>query len=239
MNALIELPNWPEPPPLVLDPVQESQRLDALRSLHLLDTAPEERFDRVTRLASQFFQVPISYVALIDADRQWFKSQQGFCQAQTARGVSFCQYTIHRNGPFIIPDTLLHPIGRNHPLVVGEPYVRFYAGVPLSGPHGQKIGTFCLADTKPREFNEDQVARLTAFAAIIEREINLGQIIETQNELLDTRQQLVEAQGKLNQEFSDAAKYVRLMLPPPFTGKEAIDWQFHPSTQLGGDSATA
>jgi sigma-B regulation protein RsbU (phosphoserine phosphatase) len=235
MSTLVELPNWPEAPTLVLDPVLESERLDALRSLNLLDTAPEERFDRVTRLASQFFQVPICYVALIDGDRQWFKSRQGICQEQTGRGVSFCQYTIHRNEPFIIPDTLLHPIGRNHPLVVGDPFVRFYAGVPLAGPRGKKIGTFCLIDTKPREFDEDQIARLTAFAAIIEREINLGEIIQTQNDLLDTRQQLVEAQEKLTHEFSDAAKYVRLMLPPPFVGEEAIDWQFHPSTHLGGD----
>src|SRR5471030_451435 len=129
MSAIIEMPNWPEAPPLVLDPVLESERLDALSSLNLLDTAPEERFDRVTRLASQFFQVPISYVALIDGDRQWFKSQQGFCQVQTGRGVSFCQYTIHCDEPFIIPDTHLHPMGRNHPLVVGDTFVRFYAGV--------------------------------------------------------------------------------------------------------------
>jgi len=235
MSAIIELPNWPDAPPLVLDPVLESERLEALRSLKLMDTEPEERFDRVTRLACQFFEVPISYVALLDGERQWFKSRQGLCQTATGRGISFCQYTIHRDEHFIIPDTHLHPIGRNHPLVVGEPYVRFYAGVPLKGPRGQKIGTFCLVDTQPREFDDEQIGRLTTFAAIIEREINLGQIIHTQNELLDTRQQLVETQEKLNHELSDAAKYVRLMLPPPFTGKEEIDWQFHPSTHLGGD----
>src|SRR5277367_3554868 len=128
MRATLDLPAR-----LVLDPVQESDRLDALRSLDLLDTPPEERFDRITRLAANFFQVPTAYVAFIDHDRQWFKSRHGLCLTETPRDVSFCQYTIHRNEPFIIPDTHLHPIGRNHPLVVGEPYVRFYAGVPLSG----------------------------------------------------------------------------------------------------------
>jgi len=216
-------------------PENEAERLSDLESLKILDTLPEERYDRITRLATEFFQTPIAYVAFIDSDRQWFKSRQGLCQTETGRTDSFCQYTIHRNEPFIIPDTHLHPLGLNHPLVVGDPFVRFYAGVPLTGPRGKKIGTFCLVDTKPRLFTEEQVAQLAAFAALVEREINLGQIIQTQNDLLDTRQQLVEAQGRLNREFSDAAKYVRLMLPPPFSGQETLDWQFHPSIQLGGD----
>jgi len=230
MSALLELL---EPP--VLDPVQEADRLDALRSLNLLDTPPEDRFDRVTRLAADFFMIPISYVALVDKDRQWFKSSHGLCRTETSRSISFCQYTITHSEPFVIPDTHLHPIGRHHPLVTGDPYVRFYAGIPLSGPRGQKIGTFCLLDTQPREFTKENIAHLTAFAAIIEREINLGQIIQTQNELLDARQQLVESQQKLTHEFTDAAKYVRLMLPPALDDEEIVDWQFHPSTHLGGD----
>jgi sigma-B regulation protein RsbU (phosphoserine phosphatase) len=113
--------------------------------------------------------------------------------------------------------------------------VRFYAGVPLSGPRGQKIGSFCLIDTQPRDFAEEDLARLVAFAAIVEREINLGQIIQTQNDLLDTRQKLVETQAELTHELADAAKYVRLMLPPPFDSEETLNWHFHPSTHLGGD----
>jgi len=236
MSAVLEQPHWSEEAlPPVLDPTYELERLDSLRSLNLLDTPAEDRFDRITRLAALFFEVPIAYVALIDSDRQWFKSNHGLCMAQTSRNASFCQYTIHHDGPFIIPDTHLHPIGRNHPLVVGEPFVRFYAGIPLSGPGGRKVGTFCLIDTKARVFNEDHVAKLTVFAALIEREINLGQMIQDQNELLNTRQQLVETQEKLQQELTDAAKYVRLMLPPPLEGEEKLDWQFHPSTLLGGD----
>jgi len=235
MSAILEYPAWPDAPPLTLDPVREAERLEDLRSLKLLDTEPEDRFDRITRLAADFFQIPTAYVAFIDSDRQWFKSRVGLCPTETTRDFSFCQYTIHRNEPLIIPDARLHPIGQNHPLVVGEPYVRFYAGVPLAGPRGHKIGTFCLIDTAPREFGDGAVASLLAFAALVEREINLSEIIQTQNELLDTRQQLVATQEKLHREFSDAAKYVHLMLPPPFSGEEIIDWQFHPSIQLGGD----
>jgi sigma-B regulation protein RsbU (phosphoserine phosphatase) len=230
MPTTLELPVQP-----LLDPDLENERLESLRSLDLLDTPPEDRFDRVTRLAAHYFRVPISYVALIDQERQWFKSSHGLCLKETGRSASFCQYTIHRDEPFIIPDTHLHPLGLNHPLVVGEPYVRFYAGVPLTGPRGQKIGSFCLVDTQPRDFTEEDVARLMAFAAIVEREINLGHIIQTQNELLDTRQKLVQTQAELTHELADAAKYVRLMLPPPLSGPETLDWHFHPSTHLGGD----
>ncbi len=235
MSTTLEFPAWPEAPPLPIDPARELARLEDLLSLKLLDTQPEYRFDRITRLAADFFQIPTAYVAFIDSDRQWFKSRVGLCHTETARDISFCQYTIHRNEPFIIPDTHHHPVGRSHPLVVGEPYVRFYAGVPLAGPRGQKIGTFCLVDTVPREFSDDDVTSLIAFAALVEREINLGEIIQTQSELLATRQQLIETQERLDREFSDAAKYVRLMLPPPLAGEEIIDWQFHPSAHLGGD----
>jgi sigma-B regulation protein RsbU (phosphoserine phosphatase) len=237
MEATLEYPHpgWPEAPPINIDANRESERLDALRSLNLLDTQPEYRFDRITRLAAEFFQVPIAYVALIDSDRQWLKSRFGLCHTQTSRDMSFCQYTIHRDKPFIMPDTHLNPVGRNHPLVVGEPHVRFYAGVPLSGPKGEKIGTFCLVDMQPREFDDKDIESLVAFASLVEREINLGEVIQNQNELLETRHQLVETQKRLDHEFSDAAKYVRLMLPPPLTEPELIDWQFHPSTQLGGD----
>jgi len=235
MSATLEIPAESESFELVIDPIQESERLEALRSLNLLDTAPEERFDRITRLAAEFFQVPTAYVAFVDKDRQWFKSGFGLCVAQTTRDSSFCQYTIQRSGPFIIPDTHLHPMGKHHPMVVGKPFVRFYAGVPLTGPRGQKIGTFCIVDIKPRIFSPDDISRLVAFAALIEREVNLGEIIQTQNELLETRHKLIETQEELNREFSDAAKYVRLMLPPPLSGEESILWQFHPSTQLGGD----
>ena len=235
MNTAVELPAWENAPPLTIDPLRESERLEDLRSLNLFDTEPELRFDRITRIASEFFKVPTAYIALIGENRQWYKSRVGFCATETPRNLSFCQYTINGTEPLVIPDARVHPIGRNHPFVLGEPYVRFYAGVPLSGPRGRKIGSFCLVDTKPREFSEENVASLLEFAALIEREINLGEIIHTQNELLNTRQELLDAKQKLDHEFADAARYVRSMIPPPLDGDEIIDWQFHPSIQLGGD----
>jgi len=168
MSAILEHPAWPDAPSLTIDPLRESERLEDLRSLKLLDTDPEERFDRITRLAADFFHVPIAYVAFIDRERQWLKSRVGICPTETAREMTFCQYTIHQDEPLIIPDTRLHPVSRGHPAVVGEPYVRFYAGVPLAGPRGHKIGTFCLVDTVPREFGNQDVASLVAFAALVD-----------------------------------------------------------------------
>ncbi len=235
MTAILDSPAWPQSPPLPIDPARELARLEDLRSLHLLDTAPEVRFDRITRLASEFFGIPTVYVALIDSGRQWLKSSVGLCPTETPRNMSFCQYTIQQDEPLILTDARLHPIGRNHPFVVGEPFLRFYAGVPLAGPHGHKIGTFCLVDTVPREFSDADIAALVAFASLVEREINLSEMIQTQNELLRTRQKLVDAQKRLEREMADAIKYVRMMLPPPICDEEIIDWEFDPSTELGGD----
>jgi phosphoserine phosphatase RsbU/P len=223
------------PQTLTVDPQAELERLHDLHALELLDTPAEERFDRITRLAADFFRVPVAYVAFIENDRQWFKSRVGACPQETTRDISFCRYTILRNEPLIMPDARDHPIGRNHPMVVGEPHIRFYAGVPLAGPRGKNIGTFCLLDFKPREFGPEQVAQLVTFASLVEREMNLGQIIHAQNELLSTRAQLVETQQALDREFNDAAKYVRRMLPPPLVGPEKLEWHFEPSTHLGGD----
>jgi sigma-B regulation protein RsbU (phosphoserine phosphatase) len=226
---------WDAPETITLDPMQETERLAALHSLDLLENVTEDRFDRVTKLASEIFRVPMAYVAFIDADRQWYKSAVGMCMAGTSRSISLCQYTIHRKEPLVISDTLKHELARTHPMVSGEPHLRFYAGVPLSGPRGQKIGTLCLVDTQPREFTPGDLERLLTLASIVEREISLSEIIASQNELLNTRQKLVEAEEKLRHEFDDAAKYVRLMLPPPLDGRETIDWHFQPSTHLGGD----
>jgi phosphoserine phosphatase RsbU/P len=230
VNAVEEFPAQ-----LTLDPVVEQERLQDLHSLNLLDTPKEERFDRVTRLAAEFFDVPLAYVAFIDRDRQWLKSSFGALPAEIPRELTFCRYTILRDSPLVIPDAREHPISREHPSVTGEAHLRFYAGVPLTGPRGRKIGTFCLVDRRPREFGPEQLENLLAFAAIVEREMNLGQVIQTQNELLRTREQLVATQNELNRELSDAAKYVRRMLPPPLIDVEKLEWHFEPSAHLGGD----
>ena len=136
-------------------PANEAERLAALYRLEILDTPAEERFDRITRIAAELFDVPISYVALLDNDRQWFKSSCGLNVSETPRDVSFCSYAINENKPLVIPDALADERFRDLPIVTGEPHIRFYAGCPLAIPKRLNVGTLCVADIKPREFDDN------------------------------------------------------------------------------------
>lgn len=112
-------------------PANESDRLKALRSLDLLDTPRERRFDRLTRIAQRFFGVQMAVVSLIDEDRQWFKSAQGLDVDETPRNISFCGHAILGKGLFLIPDAQKDERFSDNPMVTGGPKVRFYAGFPL------------------------------------------------------------------------------------------------------------
>jgi phosphoserine phosphatase RsbU/P len=102
-------------------PVDEAERLAELQALEILDTPSEDRFNRIVELAAQIFHTPIAYVAMIDANRQWFKAGCGIKQSETSRSTSFCSHTILQNGPLIVTDTHLDPRFRDSPLVTGEP----------------------------------------------------------------------------------------------------------------------
>lgn len=156
-------------------PVNEKARLAALRQLGLLDTAPEESFDRITRLAQRVMGTPIALVSLIDADRQWFKSNQGPDAIETARDVSFCGHAIHSPNIFEVPDATLDERFSDNPLVVDGPEIRFYAGCPIAAPDGSLIGTLCVIDNQPRSMTEADNETLRDLGAIIEQELLLRQ----------------------------------------------------------------
>ncbi|WP_345811157.1 sensor domain-containing diguanylate cyclase [Paraburkholderia sp. PREW-6R] len=141
-------------------PSNESTRLDTLRALHILDTSPEERFDRLTRLAKRLFGVPIALVSLVDANRQWFKSCVGLSTSETSRDVSFCAHAILGDDILMVPDTLSDERFFDNPLVTDNPNIRFYAGCPLTVPNGSKLGTLCLLDVKPRGGLDDEEREL-------------------------------------------------------------------------------
>jgi sigma-B regulation protein RsbU (phosphoserine phosphatase) len=216
-------------------PVDEAERLVELKALEVLDTPPEDRFNRIVELAARVFGVPIAYVSLIDARRQWLKARCGIEVVQTSRDVSFCTHTILRHGPLVVTDTLLDPRFRDSPLVTGEPYIRFYAGHPLAGPGGHNVGTLCLADVVPRTLNEVELEILARLAAMAEHELGMVSLIRTQRELLDTKTRLLEAQQQLEAELAEAAAYVQSLLPAPLEGSVRIDWQYFSSSRLGGD----
>lgn len=152
-------------------PADESSRLAALRGLGVLDTDPEERFDRLTRVARRLFNVPIALVSLVDEDRQWFKSCFGLDARETPREISFCGHAILSGDVFVIPDALADERFHDNPLVTGPPHVRFYAGCPLQLGDGLRVGTLCLIDVKPRSFDEDDLCLLRDLAGMAEQEL--------------------------------------------------------------------
>jgi diguanylate cyclase (GGDEF)-like protein len=152
-------------------PKNEVERLYALRTLKILDSSDEERFDRVTRMAKRMFNVSISLVSIIDEDRQWFKSTQGLDLLETPREISFCAHAINQDNLFIVPDASKDKRFFDNPLVTGGPKIRFYAGCPLKIRQGINIGTLCLIDTEPKHFNEEDQQLLEDLGAIIEQEI--------------------------------------------------------------------
>jgi diguanylate cyclase (GGDEF)-like protein len=154
----------------------EDFRLNTLRSLNILDTPPEERFDRLTRMAKRIFNVPIAVVSLVDANRQWFKSCVGLSVRETSRDVSFCGHAILEDGILMVSDALADKRFYDNPLVINDPYIRFYAGCPLKAPNGSKLGTLCLIDVKPRGLDDEERGLLLDLALMAEQEIFTAQL---------------------------------------------------------------
>ncbi len=145
----------------------------ALCRLQLLDTPPDERFERITRTAQRLFGVPIALVTLVDSNRQWFKSRAGLSAAETPRDISFCGHAILEEDAFVIPDALADPRFADNPLVTGDPHLRFYAGMPIHESGGWRVGTLCLIDRVARVFDERDIIALRDLALWAETEINL------------------------------------------------------------------
>ncbi len=157
-------------------PDNEETRIKALHSLNILDSLAEERFDRLTRLARQLFNVPIAVVSLVDTNRQWFKSCIGLDATETGRDVSFCGHAILGDEIFLIPNAIKDQRFSDNPLVTGPPNIRFYAGCPLSSIDGSKLGTLCIIDDKPRLFTAQDLTALKELATMAEQELMAVQL---------------------------------------------------------------
>ena len=151
--------------------VGEAKRLQALHALELLDTEPEERFDRIARLATAVFSVPIALVTLIDADRQWNKSCIGLDVTEWPRSISLCAHAIELDDPLVVSDLRADPRFAGHPLAAEGSPVRFYAGQPVRAPGGERVGTLCIADPEPRELDGVGLQRLRELSAMVESEL--------------------------------------------------------------------
>lgn len=149
-------------------PVDEESRLARLRILGLLDREPIAQLDRLTRLISRHFDLPVALVSLTDVDRQWFLSRTGIPLCEISREHSFCGHAILQPGIMQVPDARIDPRFADNPLVIGPPHVVFYAGRPLRALDGVVLGTLCLVDSKPRTLDEAQRQDLDDFGLLVE-----------------------------------------------------------------------
>ena len=143
-------------------PPQENDRLQALRDLLILDTPPEERFDRIVEFAAGEFDMPIVLLSLVDEHRQWFKARIGLDTCETDRSISFCAHAILQDKIMVVRDVAKDERFFDNPLVTGAPNIQFYAGAQLKLPGGESIGTLCLIDRVPRQLDEIDFAILAS-----------------------------------------------------------------------------
>ncbi|MCC0808305.1 EAL domain-containing protein [Methylobacterium sp. W2] len=140
--------------------LNEPQRLEALKRYKVMDTPPEVEFDHVAKLAADLFRVPTALVSFVGEDRQFFKARLGFQACETSRANSFCAHGLVSDEVLVIPDAQADVRFRLNPLVTGSPFIRFYAGAPLRTPTGQRIGSICIIDDKPRPSLSDHEKEL-------------------------------------------------------------------------------
>ena len=174
----------------------ERHRLTTLREYRIMDTPPEQAFDRVTKMVAELYRTPIALVSLVDDCRQWFKSAYGLDTPETSREISFCQYVIAEEQPLVVTDVLGDPRFRDNPLVTGDLHIRFYAGVPLRAYNGAILGSLCIIDSEVRdELTEVELSRLEDFAGIIMAEADLRRIGAERDEARRTLERALDFSG--------------------------------------------
>jgi len=185
----------------------ERERLKTLHRLRVLDTPPEERFDRVTRAVSAAFNAPIALIALLDERRQWFKSRVGLDRRETPRNQAFCHHTIEQNGVMVVPDTTRDARFRDNPLVTEAPNIRFYAGAPLIAADGNRLGALSVIDTKPRsDFGQAERDLLVRLADLVTREIEVQERVVR----FSPHRLVITAAGSFGIVFAGSVLFLRL-----------------------------
>lgn len=190
-------------------PDDEAVRLEILRDLEVLDTAPEMKFDELTRLVAETLDVPIALISLIDEDRQWFKSHHGIDATETSREVAFCAHAILDDEVFVVEDATKDPRFSDNPLVTADPNIRFYVGAPLITPSGHKVGTLCAIDGKPRQIGPDKLMFLQVLAQhavdlLKSRKIQMGRKADA--ELPEDKERDAAVSAEIQALFSETAK---------------------------------
>ncbi|MEM1393883.1 MAG: PAS domain S-box protein [Cyanobacteria bacterium P01_H01_bin.150] len=186
----------------------EASRLKALYEYEILDTAPEQAFDDLVFLTKQVAGTPIALINLVDADRQWFKAQVGLSVSEMPRNVGFGSLCVSLGKTLIIPDTLAHERYATNAVVISEPNIRFYIGIPLIAPQGQVIGTLCALDTVPRSITPEQVHSLEAISRLVMKqlEIRIGfnNLADIKTEYEQAKEALDESESIIKSFFDSA-----------------------------------
>lgn len=154
-------------------PVNEKQRIESLRKYDVLDTPPDGSFDRITKLASTIFRVPIAIISLVDTDRIWFKSHYGLTVNQINRDPGLCASAILSNDPYVVENAIDDPRTLANPLVAGDFGLRFYAAAPLQTDDNYNLGTLCILDKEPRTFSESEKEILKQLSEIVMDEMEM------------------------------------------------------------------
>ncbi|MEM8513113.1 excisionase family DNA binding protein [Massilia sp. MP_M2] len=152
-------------------PANEKQRLTALARSGLMDSEEDAAFDRLTWLASHATGCPMALLSLLSAQRQWSKSRVGMDSRETARSLAFCSHALMQDEPFVVEDASADPRFADNPMVIGAPFIRFYAGYPVRTAEGLALGSLCVLDTEPRRLREREMRALRELALLASDEL--------------------------------------------------------------------
>ena len=200
------------------DQEAERRRFEIVRSTGLLDTGPEQAYDDLVQLAACICQVPMSLVTLVDEHRLWLKARVGVPISEVPRNFSFCAYTIQQDDLFVIPDTLKDARYAANAAVTGNPFIRFYAGYPLSTSSGEKLGSLCVIDSEPRELSNSQQIALRVLGRQVMVQIELKQQLQALHRAIE-RKRVAEVELQASQRQLEAAnqRLLQQSLTDPLT----------------------
>ena len=165
---------------MTTEPIRdEDARLAALHEYDVLDTAPEQPFERIVRLVQKLIGVPMATVTFVDRDRQWFKARRGISLAETERSVSVCDHTIRNSDPLVVPDLAADARFAHLPCVTDTNPIQAYLGIPLLNEDGYALGALCAMDHSPREFTPEQIDILSEFALLVVDWLEMRRMAQT------------------------------------------------------------
>lgn len=197
------------------DSSNEDARLAALRSLEMLDTPPEAEFDAIVEGARHLFGCKMAFVSLVDADRQWFKASCGIGVSQTDREISFCNHAVAADAMLVVEDASRDERFCDNPLVMGEPFIRFYAGVPVRAKARETgpllpIGTLCVADDRSHQPSPDKLTMIQGMARVIEALLETRRLGRESVRLALERQDALDEMARAQRLLQQAERMARI-----------------------------